>query len=107
MVAALKFEICQNCQNLPGAPVNFYIQFFLENRSVLGVIFFSAYNTSTGASKYIKIVKIHYPPNFQNFPKLCISFKNILNNNGKREVIKTQICLSIYLPKNVMYMIKM
>ena len=33
-------------------------------------------NTSIGASKYRsnKIVKNNYPPNFQNFPKLCITF---------------------------------
>ena len=52
-----------------------FIFIFLESRSVLGAKFSSAYNASTGASKYIKIVKNHYPPNFQNFPKLCITFK--------------------------------
>ena len=41
---------------------------------MLGAKFSSTYNTSTGASKYIQIVKNHYPPNFQNFPKLCITF---------------------------------
>ena len=48
---------------------------------VLGAKFSSAYNTSTGASKYIKIVKNHYPPNFWNFPKLCITFNAFLAPN--------------------------
>ena len=51
---------------------------FVESRSVLGAKFSSAYNTSTGASKYIKFVKNHYPANFQNLPKLCITF-NFVN----------------------------
>ena len=54
---------------------HFLFSIFLESRSVLGAKFSSAYNTSTVASKYIEIVKNHYPPNFQNFPKLCITFK--------------------------------
>ena len=41
----------------------------------LGAKFSSAYNTSTGASNYIIIVKNHCPPNFLNFPKLGITFK--------------------------------
>ena len=48
---------------------------FPESRRVLGAKFARAYIISTGASKYIKIVRNHYPPNFQNFPKLCITFK--------------------------------
>ena len=52
----------------------FLYSIFLECKSVLGAKFSSAYIKSTGASKYIKIVKNHYPTNFQNFPKLCITF---------------------------------
>ena len=65
-----------NLSKFTRSTSKFLYSIFLENRSVLGVNFFSAYNTSTGASKYIKIVKIHYPPNFQNFPKLCITFNS-------------------------------
>ena len=50
---------------------------FLENRSVLGAKISSAFNTSTGASKYIKLVKNHQPLIFRNFPKLCNTFKLI------------------------------
>lgn len=39
-----------------GVPINFDIQ-VLENKSVLGAEFYSAYNISTGKSKYIKIKK--------------------------------------------------
>ena len=49
----------------------------LEIRSVLGAKFSSAYNTSTGASEYIKILKNDYPSNFQNSPKLCITLINV------------------------------
>ena len=55
---------------ITGSTGKFVFSIFLENKSVLEANFFSAYNTSTGASKYIKIVKIHYLPNFhisQNF----------------------------------------
>ena len=45
----------ENYQNLPGALVNFDIQFFSKAEVFLGANFFSAYNTSTGASKYFKI----------------------------------------------------
>ena len=40
----------------------------LESRSVLGAKFSSAYTTctSTGTSKYIKIVKNHYPANLHD-----------------------------------------
>ena len=51
----------------------FLIIQFLESRSVLGAKFSSVYNTSTGESKYIKIVKNYYQSNFRNFPKLCIT----------------------------------
>ena len=53
-----------------GSTGKFFYSIFLKNRNVLGAKFYSAYNTSTWASKYIKIVKNHYPPNFpisQNF----------------------------------------
>ena len=53
----------------------FLIIQFLKNRRVLGAKFFSAYITSIGVSKHIKIVKNCYPSNFQNLPKLCITFK--------------------------------
>ena len=70
------FEIFQN---LPGALVNFYIQF-------LGAKFSSAYNASTGASKYIKIVKNHYPPNFQNFPTFVLPVRKYINNNTAKNL---------------------
>ena len=47
----------------------------LYSISVLGAKISGVFNTSTGASKYIKIVKNHYPSIFQNFPKLCNTFK--------------------------------
>ena len=70
-----------NLSTFTGSTGKCLYSIFLENRSVLGANISSAYNTSTGASKYIKIVKIHYPPNFQNFPKLCITFNALLAPN--------------------------
>ena len=64
-----------NLSKFTGSTGKFSYSIFLESRSILGAKFSGAYNTSTGASKYFKIVKIHYPPNLQNFPKLCITFK--------------------------------
>ena len=55
---------------------------FEKSRSVLEAKFFSAYNTFIGASKYIQIVKNHYPANFQNFPKLFITFKVFSEGTG-------------------------
>ena len=81
-----------NLSKFTGSTGKFLYSIFLEIRSVLGVNFFSAFNTSTGASKYIKIVKIHYPPNFQNFPKLCSSFNNLdnlLSQIGTSKLVNT------------------
>ena len=64
--------------NIWNLPSKFLIIQFLKSRSVLGAKFSSAFNTSTGASKYIKILKNYYLSNFQNFPKLCITFKEII-----------------------------
>ena len=63
-----------NLSKFTGSTGKCLYSIFLESRSVLGAKFSIAYNTSIGASKYIKIKKNHYPPNFQNFPKLCITF---------------------------------
>ena len=68
----------RNLSKFTGSTGKFLYSIFLKNRSVLGANFFGAYNTSTGASKYIQIVKIHYPPNFRNFPKLCITFNALV-----------------------------
>ena len=65
-----------NLSKFTGSTGKFSNSNFLESRSVLGAKFSGAYNTSTGASKYIQIVKNHYPANFQNLPKLCITFKS-------------------------------
>ena len=67
-----------NLSKFTGSTGKFLYSNFLESRSVLVAKFSSAYNTSTGASKYIKVVKNHYPLNFQNFPKLCITFKRCI-----------------------------
>ena len=64
-----------NLSKFTGSTGKSLYSIFLESRSVLGAKISSAFNTSTGASKYIKIVKNHYPPIFQNFPKLCNTFK--------------------------------
>ena len=73
-----------NLSKFTGSTGKFFNSNFLESRSVLGAKFSGAYNTSTGASKYIQIVKNYYPANFQNLPKLCITFKykyfSALNN---------------------------
>ena len=65
-----------NLSKFTGSTGKFLYSSFLKSRSVLGAKFSSAYNTSTGASKYIKILKDHYPPNFkisQNFVlPLCV-----------------------------------
>ena len=61
-----------NLSKFTGSTSKFLYPIFLKSRSVLGAKFSSAYNTgliSTGASKYIKIVKNHYPPKFSKFPK--------------------------------------
>ena len=56
-----------NLSKFTGSTGKFLYSIFLESRSVLEAKFVGAYNTSIGASKYIKIVKNHYPANFQNF----------------------------------------
>ena len=59
-----------NIWNLRGAPVNLWLFNFSKAAN-----FSSAYNTSTGASKYINNLKNYYQSNFQNSTKLCITFK--------------------------------
>ena len=63
-----------NLSKFTGSTGKLLYPLFLESRSVLGAKFCSAYNTSVGASKNIKIVKNHYRANFQNLPKLCNTF---------------------------------
>ena len=84
------FEIYQK---FTGSTGKFLYSLFLESRSVLGAKFFSAYNTSTGASKFIKIVKNHYPPNFHNFPKLCITFNcNSVKGEFQNNYLDACVC---------------
>ena len=58
--------------------VNFDKSIFLENRSVLGANFFSAYNiVHRGIQMILRNCKDSLcHANFQNFPKLCIIFKS-------------------------------
>ena len=63
-----------NLSKFTGSTGKCLYSIFPGSRSVLGAKFSNAYNTSTGASKYIKILENHYPANFQYFPKLCITF---------------------------------
>ena len=62
----------------------FWYSIFLESRSVLGLIFF-AYKT--GASKYIKIVKNHYPANFKISKKIVlIPLRFVVNERNDPKV---------------------
>ena len=68
MVAATivrPYELFEIYQNLPGAPVNYYIKFFSKVEVFWGLILLVLI-MHPNISKYIKIVKNHYPPNFQN-----------------------------------------
>ena len=47
-----------------GSTGKFLIIQFLESKSVLGVTFSIAYNTSTETSTYIENLKNYYPSNF-------------------------------------------
>ena len=66
---------------------------FLESKSVLEAKFSSAYNSSIGAFKYVNILKNYSPSNFENFPKLCITFKNTMKNYLKCKHVQIWVLL--------------
>ena len=73
MVAATMEWHYLKCLKFTGSTGKMFIIQFLESRSALGAKLSSVYNISTGASKYINILKNYYPSNIQNFPN-CASY---------------------------------
>ena len=61
-----------NLSEFTGNTGKFVYSIFLKSRIVLGAKFSSAYITSTGASKYIKIEKNHHHPIFKNSPNFVL-----------------------------------
>ena len=61
-----------NSSEFTGSTGKFLYSSFLESRSILGAKISSAYITSTGSSKYIKIEKNHHHPIFKNSPNFVL-----------------------------------
>ena len=69
-----------NLSKFTGSTGKSLYSIFLKSRSVLGAKISGVINTSPGASKYIEIVKNHYPSIFQISQNFVIPLKGKWND---------------------------
>ena len=85
-----------NLSEFTGSTGKFLYSIFLESRSVLVVKFCSAYITSTGVSKYIKIEKNHHDTIFKNSQNFALPLKFYHVSRNKLHSPSLKLSLQIF-----------